>query len=73
VSSGTTSKSKPNDSWGLLSQAEIDLCTSIKVQWDQYIIIKEALLREYLKHGIIKKSNARQLSKIGNITPLFFF
>eukprot|EP01102_Stenamoeba_stenopodia_P002082 TRINITY_DN11841_c0_g1_i1.p1 TRINITY_DN11841_c0_g1~~TRINITY_DN11841_c0_g1_i1.p1 ORF type:complete len:532 (+),score=136.28 TRINITY_DN11841_c0_g1_i1:40-1596(+) len=64
-SSGTTSKTKANDnSWGLLSQAEIELCTTIRVQWDQYLIIKEALLREYLKHGSIKKSNARQLSKI---------
>jgi transcriptional adapter 2-alpha len=49
----------------LLSEREKELCATLRLLPEQYIIIKETLLREYMKHGELKKSQARQMIKIG--------
>lgn len=48
----------------LLSERERELCSTLRLLPEQYIVIKETLLREYMKHGELKKSQARQMIKI---------
>jgi len=48
----------------LLSKQEQDLCRNYQVMPQQYMLIKEALLREYLKTGDLTKTTATQLFNI---------
>lgn len=48
----------------ILSAKERELCSSIRLFPNQYTVIKETLIKEFSKHGELKKSAARQLIKI---------
>ncbi len=50
----------------LLSDKERDLASQLRIYPQQYLVIKDTLMRESLKHGHLKKAIARNLIKIGN-------
>eukprot|EP01118_Nematostelium_gracile_P018259 TRINITY_DN8065_c0_g1_i1.p1 TRINITY_DN8065_c0_g1~~TRINITY_DN8065_c0_g1_i1.p1 ORF type:complete len:443 (-),score=90.43 TRINITY_DN8065_c0_g1_i1:87-1346(-) len=50
--------------YDLLSERERTLCTEVALFPQQYILIKDSLLREFLKTGSLDKEVARQLVKI---------
>lgn len=50
--------------YDLLSEKERELCSSLRIYPQQYMVIKDTLLRESLRVGVLKKAVARQLIKI---------
>ena len=48
----------------LLSPKERELCSNIRLHPEQYMVIKDTLLRENMRLGHLKKSAARELIKI---------
>lgn len=55
----------------LLSEKEKVLCSTLRLYPQQYIVIKDTLIRESLKVGHLKKGIARQLIKIGKKNKMF--
>lgn len=49
----------------LLSEKERELCSSLRLFPQQYLVIKDTLIRESIRQGVLKKATARQLIKIG--------
>ena len=49
----------------LLSQRERALCVSMKLYPQQYVIVKDTLIRESQRHGSLKKATARSIVKLG--------
>lgn len=54
-----------SSSYDLLSEKEKALCSNVRLFPQQYLLIKETLIRESLRTGFLKKASARQLIKIG--------
>lgn len=48
----------------LLSQAEISLCTSLKLTPHQYLIVKEVMIRESARVGCLKKKDAKNIIRL---------
>ncbi|KAJ2484763.1 Transcriptional adapter ada2 [Coemansia sp. RSA 2320] len=48
----------------LLSPSERDICSRLRIFPRPYLVVKEALLAEYARTGILKRRQARQLVKI---------
>lgn len=52
------------DGLDLLSQAERDICSLLRLVPKVYLSIKETLISEYNKHGYLKRAQARSIIKI---------
>ena len=61
---GTPLDISHSSSLRLLSPKERELCSNIRLHPEQYMIIKDTLLRENMRLGHLKKRAARQLLKI---------
>jgi hypothetical protein len=58
----------------LLVKAERDLCSSLRVFPQQYMVIKDTLIKECtLAGGMLRKAAARSLFKIGTVDACFGF
>jgi len=50
--------------YDLLSEKERELCSSLRLFPQQYLVIKDTLIRESIRQGQLRKATARQLIKI---------
>jgi hypothetical protein len=51
---------------------EYNLCKNLQLSCNDYLLIKDMLIRESIKEGIISKSFLDNSFKIGNLIKLFY-
>jgi transcriptional adapter 2-alpha len=49
----------------LLSDKERDLCSALRLYPEQYLVIKETMIREFLKSNMLNKAHITKIVKIG--------
>jgi hypothetical protein len=52
----------------LLSDKERDLCSALRLYPEQYLVIKETMIREFLKSNMLNKAHITKIVKIGTHT-----
>ncbi|KAG2188775.1 hypothetical protein INT44_003914 [Umbelopsis vinacea] len=55
---------KEADGVHLLSEDEQQLCSALRILPRPYLVIKDTILKEYAKHGFLRRRQARELIKI---------
>lgn len=56
----------------LLTPAEQQLCSSLRIMPKPYLVMKEVLMKEAMKHGgVLKKKVAREICRVSPMLPRF--
>ena len=51
----------------LLTQGEKDICSQLRIYPKAYLMIKDAILREYASKGFLKMGQAKSLVKLDEV------
>jgi len=54
----------------LLSDKERDLCSALRLYPEQYLVIKETMIREFLKSNMLNKAHITKIIKIGPLNSM---
>ncbi len=55
----------------LLSDKERDLCSALRLYPEQYLVIKETMIREFLKSNMLNKAHITKIIKIGEYCSIW--